>query len=60
MHAEPNISDAESLEEQMRANIEYKLDELDLKDIDKFIRDIQAQDNPIFNQTGAKDIVKSC
>lgn len=58
VHAEPNISDAESLEEQMRANIEYKLDELDLKDIDNFIRDIQAQDNPIFNQTGAKDIVK--
>ena len=34
------------------------MDELDLKDIDKFIRDIRAWENPIFNETSAKDIVK--
>ena len=56
--AQPDIPRDESLEKQMKSGMERKVDELDLKDIDKFIRDIQAWENPIFNETSAKDIVK--
>ena len=40
--AQPDIPRDESLEKQMKSGMERKVDELDLKDIDKFIRDIQA------------------
>ena len=56
--AQPDIPRDESLEKQMKSGMERKVDELDLKDIDKFIRDIQTWENQIFNETSAKDIVK--
>ncbi|NLO81614.1 MAG: stage III sporulation protein AE [Clostridiales bacterium] len=56
-NAQPNVNDTGNLEEQMKSSIQNRLDELDLKDMDRFIRDIQTLENPIFTEATARDFV---